>query len=333
MINLFFIKVNNIKYLFKSPFGGFRGIIFDTKIWILCIILLVNLGPLNDCISFQERFFFDKNQSKKSEAKFDPVGYTISIETSGVIPKILYSLPNSSQSQKTSLDIFQARDQAIKESIFKGKKEIWRLIEKIPFDSDLSIQGFIQKNNGAGVSIYNILENLKIVRQEVRAHLVVTELRLNLNRKKKQKRRYGEGIFNAYLQFQRNISGGEFPRFSSDIEPTPYTGLIVDMRGKKVQPSLFPKIYDESGLIIFDSAKVSKKIIASKGLVQYSRKFNLAKLKNRVGTNPFYLVALSVEGIRYKSDPVILRKYTRQILSHEKTRQALKNAKVVFLID
>lgn len=113
-----------------------------------------------------------------------------------------------------------------------------------------------------------------------------------------------------------------------------YDSLVVDARNIGFNPSLFPTIYDEDGNAIYDIAYINKKSAATNGYITYSTNSYLTNenIKNVIGTNPYNVVAWRTRG-RLSGDLVIGNEDASIIMSGVKLKTALKNCKVVFIID
>ena len=113
-----------------------------------------------------------------------------------------------------------------------------------------------------------------------------------------------------------------------------YDSLVIDARNIGFNPSLFPTIYDEDGNAIYDIAYINKNIASTNGYITYSTNSYLTNenIKNVIGTNPYNVVAWRTRG-RLSGDLVIGNEDASIIMSGVKLKTALKNCKVVFIID
>ena len=113
-----------------------------------------------------------------------------------------------------------------------------------------------------------------------------------------------------------------------------YDSLVVDARNIGFNPSLFPTIYDEDGNAIYDIAYIDKKSAATNGYITYSTNSYLTNenIKNAIGKKPYNVVAWRTRG-RLSGDLVIGNEDASIIMSGVKLKTALKNCKVVFIID
>ena len=113
-----------------------------------------------------------------------------------------------------------------------------------------------------------------------------------------------------------------------------YDSLVIDARNIGFNPSLFPTIYDEDGNAIYDIAYINKSVASTNGYITYSTNSYLTNenIKNIIGTNPYNVVAWRTRG-RLSGDLVIGNEDASIIMSGTKLKNALKNCKVVFIID
>lgn len=113
-----------------------------------------------------------------------------------------------------------------------------------------------------------------------------------------------------------------------------YDSLVIDARNIGFNPSLFPTVYDEDGNAIYDIAYINKNVASTNGYITYSTNSYLTNenIKNVIGTNPYNVVAWRTRG-RLSSDLVIGNEDASIIMSGAKLKNALKNCKVVFIID
>ena len=115
---------------------------------------------------------------------------------------------------------------------------------------------------------------------------------------------------------------------------TDYDSLVIDARNIGFTPSLFPTVYDENGNEIYSIAYINKAIAATNGYITYSTNSFLTNgnITNIVGQNPYNIVAWRARG-RLASDLVIGNEDASIIMSSTKLKNAIKNCKVVFIID
>ncbi|HPI13451.1 MAG: hypothetical protein QM472_08935 [Spirochaetota bacterium] len=121
----------------------------------------------------------------------------------------------------------------------------------------------------------------------------------------------------------------ELPVIDNTPLKTDYTGLIVDGRGLKLEPMLFPSIYDENGVEIFGRIFIDSRYALKNGMASYCHTEDEAKALKRAGDRPYYSVALK----SLNACPVISEKDARRVLGAQATRNSLKRCRVVIILD
>ena len=113
-----------------------------------------------------------------------------------------------------------------------------------------------------------------------------------------------------------------------------YDSLVIDARNIGFNPSLFPTVYDEDGNAIYDIAYIDKNVASTNGYITYSTNSYLTNqnIRNILGENPYNVVAWRTRG-RLAGDLVIGNEDASIIMSGTRLKNALKNCKVVFIID
>ena len=110
-------------------------------------------------------------------------------------------------------------------------------------------------------------------------------------------------------------------------------GTLVSYDGHEVsvKPSLFVTIKDSEGRLVFNQNNVYPEIIKNKGMVRYSYDI-MEDQRSRVGSSPLKIVAYGT-GDRSGSHIVVSELDAKRMLASETTRNAIKNGKVVIIID
>ncbi|MEM7182317.1 MAG: hypothetical protein AAF518_15490 [Spirochaetota bacterium] len=123
-----------------------------------------------------------------------------------------------------------------------------------------------------------------------------------------------------------------FPEFDMKEYPVRYTGLIVDARHLSgAKPALLPKIVTDAGLEFFSAYYVNRSYAIDKGLVAYAKDPVLAMKDKRVGSNPFFVVALDTVG-ENKTGYSISTDDVRKLLAAKQSRNSLKMCRVIILL-
>ncbi len=126
-----------------------------------------------------------------------------------------------------------------------------------------------------------------------------------------------------------NFPNEEFPlRIDNTIE-TEYSSLIIDTRGLKIGPMLFPAIVNSRGKEVFSRLHVNIKNAGPSGMVTYVFTEQKAMNHRRAGIHPYYAVALK----KVNESPVLSERDISKIYSSQKKMQQLKDCRVIFIID
>ncbi len=121
----------------------------------------------------------------------------------------------------------------------------------------------------------------------------------------------------------------ELELIPKQIEPTEYTGIIIDCRGFKLNRCLFPKVYSEMQDEVYSTDFADLNYVVDGGLVLYSTK----DLYNhpRVGYNPLRVRATSVTGSKMTS--VKISSFdARRIHGSKKNVNLLKECRVAIIV-
>ncbi len=153
-------------------------------------------------------------------------------------------------------------------------------------------------------------------------------------------RRYPAGFLTSACEARLNFGGiigslsWDFPAMELPvIDDTPlktdYTGLIVDGRGLKLEPMLFPSIYDGDGAEIYGRTFIDSRFALKHGLASYCHTEDEARALGRAGDRPYYSVALK----SMNACPVISERDARRVLAAKATRNSLKRCRVIIILD
>ena len=118
------------------------------------------------------------------------------------------------------------------------------------------------------------------------------------------------------------------------VPPKPYTGLVIDARGTSLNPSLSPRIIDDSGRVIYTAGYVDRGYAVRTGVVAYERDLQQAVVSDRIGgqtARPFLVQAIDISGL-YNSDAVVTRDMGTRILMAGMEADFLTECRVVFVV-
>lgn len=118
------------------------------------------------------------------------------------------------------------------------------------------------------------------------------------------------------------------------VPEAPYTGLLVDVRGLGLQPSLAPRVLSAEGHVIHGAATVDRSLATSYGVAGYDDDIARAYTSERLGgeeAHPFVVRATSTAG-RYSGDAVLDDFDAVQVLQADEVGDFLRQGRVTFLL-
>jgi hypothetical protein len=121
------------------------------------------------------------------------------------------------------------------------------------------------------------------------------------------------------------------PEFSEDMIPVEFSGLVVDARHLSVKRALFPKIQTDRGLDVYSPFYVKDAYAIETGYIVYREDQNGKTFENKVGKNPYFVLALSTAG-KNQTDLVIPTDEAAKFLSHPESRKNITRCRVLILV-
>ena len=115
---------------------------------------------------------------------------------------------------------------------------------------------------------------------------------------------------------------------------TPYTGLLVDVRGLGLQPSIAPRVLSTAGHVIHGAATVDRSLATDYGVAGYDDDIDRAYTSERLGgeaANPFVVRATGTAG-RYSGDAILDNFDAVQVLQADEVGDFLRQGRVTFLL-
>ena len=123
---------------------------------------------------------------------------------------------------------------------------------------------------------------------------------------------------------------------------TDFTGIVIYMKGEypiwgtreqgKLEPSFFPKIFDENMNLVFSKDMMDPEIIRERGMCSYAEATASVKNNWRAGHSPFTTMGTALFG-KYHTDIIITEKAARKLLYSEHNRNLLKNGQILIICD
>ncbi len=170
--------------------------------------------------------------------------------------------------------------------------------------------------------IYNYMKNIKKQTIKYTDHRVIIKTRLPLVGK------------NGLVRFliTAGTDTGTFPLYDEYIYSTPFTGLVIDARGLGIIPAIGPRIFDEAHQAIYSIDQVDKENFEKWGAVQYTYDPYYKGFKDRVGENPYRIVALENDKL-IPTDIAISDEDAKVLLQNDISKQNLIECRVIIILD
>ena len=118
------------------------------------------------------------------------------------------------------------------------------------------------------------------------------------------------------------------------VPEAPYTGLLIDVRGLGLQPSIAPRVLSAEGHVIHGAATVDRSLAADYGVAGYDDDIDRAYTSERLGgeeANPFVVRATGTAG-RYSGDAILDNFDAVQVLEADEVGDFLRQGRVTFLL-
>jgi hypothetical protein len=111
-----------------------------------------------------------------------------------------------------------------------------------------------------------------------------------------------------------------------------FTGVVVDARGLGLERVMAPRIYDETGRIVYGYMYLNPDIVVSKGVVDYTASSEMLEAaksgRSRAGVNPIIVKAIGLKD--FNANVVISKADADMILAANLQGNFFANTSVVF---
>jgi len=131
-----------------------------------------------------------------------------------------------------------------------------------------------------------------------------------------------------------------FPRILGWVPSGRYTGVVIyaaeplPLHGTelttRVEPALFPAIYDEEMADVLTRDQLEGEFVEQWGVAAYTDSLDLSPLVGRIGENPKRIIARRLFGIA-PTDLVISSRDARELLANENNRRLLREGRIVIV--
>ncbi|WP_041769819.1 hypothetical protein [Leptospira biflexa] len=238
------------------------------------------------------------------------------------IPKIVFDEDDPEFFGKnTATSQGKSHSMARKKAKEKLKVRLSQRLESMLFNADYTIFEYTQVNQQARLRLNSYIGAEK---EEYDFQFVknVLEAKASLPIKGK------DGIL-AHIPMEYGTE--RVPEFSEDMIPVEFSGLVVDARHLSVKRALFPKIQTDRGLDVYSPFYVKDAYAIETGYIVYREDQNGKTFENKVGKNPYFVLALSTAG-KNQTDLVIPTDEAAKFLSHPESRKNITRCRVLILV-
>ena len=148
----------------------------------------------------------------------------------------------------------------------------------------------------------------------------------------------GNSVVKVTLEVPVSRAGSGPAPAQTDPQPTPaqagpFTSLIVDTLGLKVERAMSPKIRRADGSEVWGTVKADYDFVEDHGVVVYARSVEDAGKNARAGTNPLIVKAIDRAGGEFHCDAVISDADAKLVLDENAKTKFLDGYKVIFVVD
>jgi len=195
-------------------------------------------------------------------------------------------------------------------------------LNKIRVDAYHTAGDILIKNRDRNEHLYRYIDSKKITDIFYTDNLV--EISINLPF-------FGEnGFFNILVT--PGIDPGNFPNYEVYTYSTEFTGLVIDCRGLGRVPAIAPRIFDEKHNLVYSVDYIEEDFFKKWGAVKYTDDPYYSGFEQRVGSNPFRIVAIENPKL-INTDIAISTVDSRILLQNENTRKKLQEGRVIIVIE
>lgn len=232
----------------------------------------------------------------------------------------------------------QARMLARRAAVVDAYRNLAETVQGVQVDSETTMQNLAISNDLVKTKVSGLVKGARIIReipQSDGSYQVVMSINM-----------YGAGsLAEIAMDAVKPQQVQEFPVPSLDSKKntavvpgvtqsavTVYTGVIVDARGLELEPTFSPRIYDESGRIVYGNMYINADFAISQGMVEYTINQEMYDSAinggARAGVRPIIVKAVAVKD--NNCNVVISNADADKILVSNTTSGFLKNCAVVF---
>lgn len=117
-----------------------------------------------------------------------------------------------------------------------------------------------------------------------------------------------------------------------EAQKGPFSSVIVDATGLKLQRAMSPKIRRRDGSEVWGTVTVDPDYVIEKGIVAYCKTMETARKNARAGDNPLIVQSVGIAGGNFFCDTVIEDAAATQLLEEDKVSRFLDKFNVIFVL-
>lgn len=225
--------------------------------------------------------------------------------------------------------VAQARALARRAAIVEAYRNLAETIQGVRVDAHTTVQNLAIQNDTINTKVSGIIRGARVVREGMLSdgatYVVIMSVPL-----------YGAGsIAEIALEATNPSRIQEIPRPTGTSQITSssiYTGVIIDAREFQLEPTFSPRIYDETGRIVYGNMYINTNFAIAHGIVEYSLNEQMLQSafqgRSRAGKNPLVVKAVAIKD--NNCNVVISNADADQILRENMSGGFLKACGVVF---
>lgn len=227
----------------------------------------------------------------------------------------------------------EARSLADGEIRNKAAKNFINAIMNIYVDSSSTVKNRMEKNRSLFAALLNVSQEGEYEFSYISGNMDILNARYNY-------KIYGnKGFAKFFIEHERPYPIERFLGFEPSRD---FSGLVVYAKGeypavgksgkRKLNPALFPKIYDENMKLIIEREMCYPDSLKKWGIAAYTNSEDESPFLRRIGAFPLRVMARAVYG-ENNTDVVISLDAGRKLLVREKNIDLLRQGRILIILD